>query len=385
MKRFALVLAASLAACFSPDDILIVDGTVASPEPAGQRVRLLRGKPDERNLLCGGFAPFKEAVTDADGGYSFEVFRAQAQGLTEGVGDRCFRAEVEFASGARSSTTVQRLIGPVSLPPLLDWRPGLQLDAGLVTFAPVAPLTDGSSPEGDQVTHRLEARTADGGLAWRQDDRVLLVTGAEAPRPSRVPLTFDDAALVEDEALTLRLRARVVFVQSGEVLFGGALGFAAPVEVEAAEAVLVAGRSAPPTRGLPCPGYGSPCALTDGALEPREPVGPSAALSLDFPTPLVPRWLVVRGLETESPLLGVQLTGVDGGAVLQSQYLAPESLWDPVDAPRDVPLPDGGVLRWGEARLRFLAIPLDAGVPVAGVRVSEPVGLRRAAELSVLE
>lgn len=384
MKRLGLVLLGTLAACFSPDDLLIVDGRVASPEPAGQVVRLLRGRP-AGGAACGDYRSFKETVTDADGGFSFEVFRAQAQALVEGLEDRCFRAEVDFSSGARASTVVLRLFGPETLPVLPDWRPAMSLDAGSLFFTPVAPLPAEEALDGEQVTHRLEARTVDGGLAWRQDDRVLVVAGREEPRAVRVPLTFDEALLVEDEALTLRLRGRVVGMFEAEGPFGGGRGFANPVEVEASEAIAVAARAAPPTRGLPCADYGSPCALTDGALAPQEPERSGNALVLELPTPLAARWLVLRGLETESPLLGVQLTGVDGGAVLQSQYLAPESLWDPVDAPRDVPLPDGGVRRAGEERLRFVAIPLDAGAPVTRVRVSEPVGLRRAAELSVLE
>jgi hypothetical protein len=336
-------------------------------------------------VSCGDYRPFKESLTDADGGYAFEVFRAQAQGLTEGVGDRCFRAEVEFRSGSRASTVLPRLYGPETLPGLPDWQPAMTLDAGVLAFTPVAPLPAEETLDGEQLTHRLEARTADGGLAWAQDDRLLRVAGLEAPRAERVPLTFDDAVLVEDEAVTVRLRARVVGVVEAEGPFGGGRGFGSPVEVDGAGTLSLPARAAPPTRGLPCVGFGAPCALTDGALEPREPAGQVTALALDFPTPLVPRWLVVRGLEVDSPLLGVQLLALDGGVAAQAQYLAAESLWDPVAAPRDEPLPDGGVLRQGEARLRFLAIPLDAGVPVGGVRVTEPVGLRRAAELSVVE
>ncbi len=389
MKRLVLLLLAMSAGCFGPDDIFIVDGRVTSPEPAEQVVRLLRGKPDQQGTgICGELKPFKDAITNADGGFVFEVFRAQAQSLTGFTTNFCFRVEAQFASGSRATTVVPQLFGPQTLPDLPDWRPLMQLDAGVVAFAPLSPLPEVEGFEGTQLTHRLEARTADGGLAWRADDRVMAF-GERTPQ--RVPLRFDEAVLAEDEAVTVRLRARLT-APVDEAPGGPGPGpgeprrsFAPVVEAEAGEALVVAGRAAPPSRGLSCAPLPAPCALTDGELTPVELGEGVTTVVLDLPTPLAVRWVVLRGLETTAGILAVQLGTADGGVAPFVQQVLPQSLWLPVTEVVHVPLPDGGVLGLGEPEPIFVAVPLPAGEPAWRVQVSVPGGVRRLAEVSVLE
>lgn len=381
MKRPFAFFAVALAGCFSPDDIFVLDGTVASAQPAGNVVRMLRGRPQEPDS-CAQYAAFKETRTNADGRYVFEVFRAQAQGLTDGRDDRCFKIEVEFASGSRASAGLRRLFGPETMPVLPDWRPGMWLDAGTLGFTPIVVPLPGDTLEGDLVTHRLEARTEDGGLAWRQEDLVAEVSD-EVVDPRRVPLTFEPALLVEDQALTLRLRANVLARPvEGSRDFGGR-ALALPVEVEAGELLRLPARSAPPSRGSPCEGV--VCALTDGdyrasllsSLSPTE-------VTVTFAAPLTPRWVVLRGLVQFGGPLELQLTGADGGTVFSQPVPFLGFSWPTADPLADSELEDGG-LSTHEGRTRFVAVPIDAGVLASGLRLGGTVRVPWLGEVSVLE
>jgi hypothetical protein len=385
MRRVLLGLVAAVvaSACFSPDDILIVKGAVTSSEPEGQPVRLLRGRQGESRGDCEGLRDFKETRTDATGAYSFDVFRAQAQSLSDFSPIFCFRLEAVFRSGARARVELPALLGPITLPTLPDWQSGLSLDGdGGVRFSSALPLPADERLEGVQLTHRLEGLLADGGVSWRQDDRVLSI---ERMAPERVPLFFAPEVLVEDEPVTLGLRARVEpRVEPDEDPLGGSrliLGF----EVFAPESVALPPRAAPLSRGVPCPPLLEPCPFTDGLVGREQVVGALTRLSLELPAPGAPRWLVLRGLETPAPLVAVELGFEDGGASTPLQHALPVSLWGIAEGGGLIALPDGGVLPGPADVASWSVVRLPDAADVARVTLSAPLGIGGLGELSLVE
>lgn len=389
MRRALLaVVAAACAGCPSPDDIFVLKGSVVSDTPEGQRVRLLRGKQSEGRAgtaPCDGLRDFKEAVTDAEGRFGFDVFRAQAQSLNDFGSGFCFLVEAGFTSGARATVELPLLFGPVDLPELPDWRSELALDDDAVRFTPVLPLPAEETFAGPQVTHRLEGRLADGSLAWQADDRLFDFAQQAL---TRATLRFDPAVLVEDEPVTLRLRARVdlpVEGGGGGPFGGGA--FVLGYEAEAPEALALPARSSPASRGLPCPPLLEPCPFTDGSFEVLEPVGALTGVSVELPVPATPRWLVVRALETSAPLVGVVGGLSDGGVTAPMQHVLPVSAWAPGFGGGGgvIELPDGGLLPVPGSVAAWTALPLAFDEPVTSVRLSVPLGVDRLAEVSLVE
>lgn len=389
-RRWLAMLAVALAlpACLNPDDIFPVQGTVASAGPvAGQVVRLLRRPRLAPYGGCDGtgLGPFKEAVTDADGGYGFEVFRAQALSLNTGLtGGYCMRAVAEFPSGSVAWNDFPYFIqAPTVVAPLRDWRAAPRLEAEVLAFEPVLPWPDdaggldGSVPA--QLEHQVVVLTGDGGVLWKEADRSYdLDTGASA----RVALRLDGARL-EDFAGVASLRARL----DEPVEFPG-LGFGAVAtasELRAGQALPVAGTRAPPSRGLPCPEVGTPCPLTDGDLTVVDAGGvEEVTLALATPGPLSA--VVLRGVSAASREVTLLLGQVDGGTLPPLVHLLPLTAFDQRPQYPEPVFVDGGLVFPPEPAVGLYAVVgLDAGEPVARVTLRFPGGLRSVAEVSLAE
>ncbi len=382
MRRALLILPLVLGGCFNPDDILPVHGSLTSPDPVeGQVVRLLRDPAGAREASCTEAKPFKETTADEAGNFSFDVFRAQAIKLT-GQGVFCFRVETTFASGSTVFTDIVGLSGEVTLPPFPDWRAAPSRVDGVLRFEPFAPLPEVESFEGDQLVHRAEWVTADGGLAWLVDDRVMAlnpVTNEVAP--TRQPMAFDDFAL-EDFSGAVALNARFTVTEENEGPFGSNI---TTIEARSGQTLQVAGTRTPFSRGIPCPPVGTPCFLTDGDLSPVD-AGGAQGVALAFATPTSVSAVVIRGAETETSLMGLQLVDADGGTLPIVQKLLPTSLWN-AGVPNFTlrPLPDGGLEFGPRADARFVTITFDAGVALREVRIGFVNGVERAAEISLFE
>jgi hypothetical protein len=374
-----------LTGCFNPDDILPVHGTLTSVDPvAGQVVHLLRDPVAESGPTCSEAKPFKEIAADDSGNYSFDVFRAQATKLT-GNGQFCFRVDTAFASGSTVFTDIMGLSGDRALPPFPDWRAQPQRTGGVLYFDPIAPLPADEMAAGDQLTHRAEWFTDDGGLAWVTDDRVGEVDLANmgALVVKRVPMPFDDVTL-EDFSGAVRLRAQVTIVEADIGPFGGG---ATTYEAASGQALPLSGSRVPLSRGLACPALGSPCPLTDGDLTPVDAGSdPFFKVTLTLPAPATLSSIVIRGAETESTLLGVQLVGADGGVLALVQKVLPVTMWSsgvPKFSRR--PRRDGGIVLEPQSEARFVTINVDAGVPISEVRIGFGGTVERISEVSLFE
>ncbi len=378
----SLLLLLVLPACFNPDDILPVHGSVVSPDSVeGQAVRLLRDPMALEAASCEGAKPFKQTTTDETGNFSFDVFRAQATKLS-GDGTFCFRVETSFPSGGSAFSDILALFGEEKLPPFPDWRAQPRRVDGALHFEPLAPLAEPETAfEGDQLVHRSEWLTEDGGLAWAADDRVLgfdEVSGGVTP--TRQAMGLDDYAL-EDFSGVVTMNARLT--RPGEER--GAFGTTPQtIEVRSGEKLALTGTRRPISRGLSCPAVGTPCPLTDGDLTPVDAGSQFFTLSLASPSSVSA--VVVRGVETESLLMGVLLFDADGGSLPIVQHVLPTSLWN-AGVPTFVlkPQPDGGVEFSPKSDPRFFTVTFDAGVPVSEVRVGFASAVDRISEISLFE
>jgi hypothetical protein len=382
----SLVLISSTG-CLNPDDILPVHGTLTSEDAVeGQVVRLLRDPVATRGANCAGAQAFKETTADAEGRFSFEVFRAQAMAVS-GVGTFCLRVETTFASGTTVSTDIMSLTGLVTLPPFSDWRAQPTRVDGVLRFEPAAPLPMMESIEGGQVVHRAEWRTEDGGLVWAAEDRGLMPdeTTERGFVPTRVPVAFDELALEDfSGVVTLHARVRVVAEENG--LFGIA---AANLELRSGQTLTFTGSRTPLSRGLPCPPLGSPCPLTDGDLtmiDAGTSVSRGTGLGLVLPVPSTVSTLVLRGVSTRAQQLGVQLVDADGGTLPIVQKTIPPSVWSQFVPNFEFrPRPDGGVDFVPLPDPRFFTFTFDAGIQVKEVRVGFAGGVDQLSEVSLFE
>lgn len=380
-----LVAIASLSGCFNPDDIFPVHGSITSPDSvSGQSVRLLRDSSIEAAQLptCSEAKPFKETTTDEAGNFSFDVFRAQAQKLT-GFGQFCFRVETTFPSGTTAFSDV-RIDSELTLPPFPDWRAQPSRVDGVLHFEPLAPLQAEESFEGDQLSHRAEWVTGDGGLAWVVDDHFFASDGSA---PVRQPMGFEDVVL-EDFSGSVRLTARLTKVTSGVGPFGGG---SSTIEVRSGQTLALTGTRPPISRGLPCPPLETPCPLTDGDLTEADAGVQTVTLTFPLPTPLSA--VVVRGAVSHgngsniSPsAMAVLLMDPDGGVLSFVEQPTPLSLWNG-GAPSMVRRPrrDGGVDFELQSDPRYVVIPLDGGM-VGSVSVWLLAGgVDRISEVSLFE
>jgi hypothetical protein len=374
--RGSLLLFVLLSACFNPDDILPVKGTITSPDPVeGQVVRLLRESRIEGNQTCANATAFKETTVKADGAYTFDVFRAQAQKLT-GFGQFCFRLETTFASGSSAFTDFE-LQSELQVPTIPDWRPSPLIVDEEVFFTPVKPRVSPEDPS-EILVHRARFVTADGGVAWERDDRLFDLTTQLPVRFIGVPLPTE---ALEDFSGSLDFVARLTVTGESTGPFGD--DRSKLVEFRANQPRALSGTRTPFSRGLACPPFAAPCPLTDGALT-RTPGNAATRVVFFLPAPTPVSTIVLRGVETGVPLMGVLLGDADGGLVGQVQHELPTSTWS--QFPEFVPLEgDGGV---PEFRLvlpaAYSTIRLDGGV-VSAVVLTFPQGLDAISEVSLFE
>lgn len=387
MRTLAFLSCAVLCACQqNPDEILPIHGRVSSRAApvAGQSVQLLRrvrASGDYRTPCTSEeLLPFKEALVDDDGGYRFQVFRAEGQSLSPGT-EICFRVETTFASGSRASSEPSGLLFDTPIATLRDWPSTPTLDAGIVVFEPVVPLPPDSflpfEPRptldelGTQLEHALSFEN-DSGVIWRMNDsRTQLSDGGAFL--FHVPLVLDDTR-VEDFSGFARVTATLTdFTERTQYLFyDSTLG---PVRLRPPSDPFVTGTFVPPSRGLPCPPFDSPCPFTDGALEVVDG-GLASSLSLELVPPRDVRLLVLRDVALYSAALDVELTLEDGGL----WSLRDDSRVGLIGQPFSMRLPDGG---YANLATSYRAITLDAGAPAHIVTLKFPNGLVWLRELSV--
>ena len=381
MWRF-VVLTLACAACTNPDDILAAHGSVSSVDPVdGQVVRLLLHIDEHPTWFLVGEldslpTPLKETRADAEGKFGFEVFRVETRRA------RWFRVETTFPSGSDAWSDLDFYGPETRLPPLLDWRAAPSLDGGVLHFDPPVPWPDELTP-GVELTHREQLVTSDGGLAWQAEDRFQVPDeSAEYPgsyQLAREPLVMDEPRL-EDFEGTLSLSAYLLDSnQDAAFLFSGVL----PTRMRAAERLALRGTRVPLSRGLECPELATPCPLTDGALTEVD-AGMIDAVSFKLATPAVVSAVVLRGAWVVEDLIRVVLAQDDGGiggeftgTVRSGDLGAFGSGGSP-----QMRLQDGG---WGQLKLTYLVIPLDAGTPTSRVTLEFPGGLARIQEVSVFE
>ena len=373
--RARVLLLLVLSGCFNPDDIFPLHGSVTSPDPVvGQPVRLLRDAVIDGHSRCDEATAFKELAVDETGTFSFDVFRAQAQQLT-GFGQFCFRAQTQFPSQSSAFSDL-RLDAEITLPPFPDWRAQPRREEGVVRFEPMAPLPAEETLEGDQLVHRAQLVTDDGGTAWVMDDRFI---SPETGLLLRSPMSLDDFAL-EDFSGAVRLEGQLATVSADLGPFGGS---SSTLEARSGERLALVGNRVPVSRGLACPTLGTPCPLTDGDLTSAD-AGLAQALTLTLASPAPLSAVVVRGVETDALLVGVLLKGSDGGALPLVQLVLPTSTWNGgTPAPMGRPGRDGGVEFQQQFTARYFVINLDAGVPISSVTVGFAGGVSRVAELSL--
>jgi hypothetical protein len=379
MRALALVSLVVLGGCFNPDDIFPLKGTVESVAPVeGQVVRLLRSTTAGNFGPCTGSdaKPFKETVAAADGRYSFDVFRAQAQSLTN-FSSSCFRVEATFASGSQAWSAFT-LSGETEVAPLRDWRAHPRVEADVLVLDPPFPYPMAAMDPSEQVTTldlRGQLFTADGGLVWQVDDQLIPLDGGAA---ERVPMPLEGYAL-EDFASSVKATAFI-----NEPRMSGVLSFGDSVfstTLVAGEPLVLQGTKTPVSRGAACSSVTTPCPLTDGELTVVE-VDFREALTIDWGEDKPVSALVLRGVETGLPGLQVTFTQVDGGAGFNGFFVLPVSARQQV--PEVVRLPDGG-FDFPTAGSFYSVLAIDGGAPSSKVTLRFPAGVTRAAEISVFE
>jgi hypothetical protein len=357
----------------NPDELLPIHGSAISGDaPAvGQTVRLRRGVRNQRNASSCDFADaaFKEARVQQDGGYRFQVYRAEGQPLNNAA-QFCFRVETTFPSGSSAWSDLNALLLDNPVAPLRDWQTVPYVDGGRVVFEPVIPLPPDDfrsfqdpTPPARQLDHEVEL-VSDAGTIWRtSDDRFDLVDGGA--RYERQPLQLDEER-VEDFAGVLQLRATLTdYTLRSQYAF---YDLSLPgVVMRPPLDPLVQGATVPLSRGLPCPPFASPCPFTDGSLElvdgGREP-----SLVVVLPATTALRTLLLRDL------------GVFRGEVHVEQTLEDGGLWSTIDgtvtgsrgiSSEFITLPDGGFAGLTNS---YRAIDLDAGAAVTRVTLTFPNG-----------
>ncbi len=355
-----LALLLTLSGCFNPDDIFVLRGSADAP--GSQLVELRRAQATGGRAQCDDGAPFMQTKVDSDGGFSFEVLRAQTRHL--GSGDRnCLRIQTSFASGARAHADIFAAEFVTTVARFIDWQPDVHRDGGewLVSSAmPSLMNAQGRS----FVAHRLVLETDDGGIAWAADDLVRFRSPTtQLPPTTRLALR-DDLAAWNEFAGTLTVKAQYFDRPSSSLDVVNVDLDGTVVEVHARHRVAFDGGFVPPSRGVECPPLASPCALTDGVLESFWIQEPSFTLKFDAPRSV--HRAVLRGVYQQQ---ATQLSGEleDGGVV--DLGIAPVSSrvfevpWRPFPLPR--PQGDGGVLFVPSPE--FIIVDLDAGAPLRSV------------------
>jgi hypothetical protein len=369
---FMSVIAAS--GCFNPDDIFPLHGQVVSAGGVeGLEVQLLRAQEAEITGACESeFKPFKTTTTDADGNFTFEVFRAQTQSLGQ-RGFFCFRVRVTFGSGTVAETDLQAVAGETQLSKFYDWQPNARLENGVVVLTP--PF-DVNAVDGGTLTQRTNFET-DGGLAWVVDD-VYFDSFTQTPLPAR-PMPFGE---LEAEDFVGELTFDAVAgerLDDGIGVFGG-FSFNA-VRITPAQRIAVTGTRTPLSRGATCSALATPCPLTDGLLEPVE-LGARSALTIDLGTAKQVSNVVFRELEVGAPIIVAQFFDADGGLALTQQGTFDYSQRALSSLPRRRNR-DGGMMVSFGATEAWPVVSLDGGVLAKKVTFQFPGGVNSVLEISL--
>ncbi len=385
MWRF-VVITLACAGCTNPDDILAVHGSVASVDPVeGQVVRVLRYLyPLEYQFVpnaCSLATPLKEVRADAEGNYSFELFRVETRNAI------CFRVDAHFPSGSVAWSEFGSYAPETQLPVLLDWRAALGLDGGVLQFDPPVPWPDDLPPVrigavthvGIQLAHQEQLLTIDGGVAWQAEDRFPLLDGGSeylGYQLEREPLVLD-AIRLEDFEGKLRLNAYLFDPDEETPLFSSGT-FA--TRMTAGDQLALHGTLVPVSRGLACPEVATPCPLTDGELAEVD-AGMINEVSFKLTTPEILSAVVLRDAWVADDVVHVVLTQSDGG--LGGEFEATVRKPDPSAFPSGVSyvrISDGG---YAAFRPNYMVIPLDAGTSTSRVTLQFPSGLARIKEVSL--
>ncbi|MBL8912610.1 MAG: hypothetical protein JNM17_18095 [Archangium sp.] len=376
MRRALIFMSVLAAGCFNPDDIFPIHGQVVSPQGVeGLTVELLRATDTGFNGSCEDAKAFKTTTTDAEGKFTFEVFRAQSMKLG-GSGQFCFRARVAFPSGTVASTDVGGIFTEMTLSKFHDWEPNARLENGELKFSPLFAVED-AEDAGDTLSHRAEFTTSDGGLAWVADDLFTEFGDGMSPPPvTRAPMKFD-ARQVEDFSGELVFSA--AFSERLGEEFGPFGSFnSTTVNVVAAQRLPVMGTTVPLSRDAGCP-PARPCPLTDGALAVAD-LGSRNAVTLELPAPVLVSSVVLRELENSAPVIIATFFDEDGGTVLTQQHTYSFPVQSLSQPPRR--LRDGGV-SFGSVPPAWTVIELDAGVTAKRVTFGFPASARSVAEISL--
>jgi hypothetical protein len=392
MKRACLLIACFVSGCFNPDDIFPVEGRLISDGGVGgQRVELFRGEVPTWKGGCPSPRALKEFNAEADGTFTLDVFRAQAQRLgTAGLasvtggeqpGGFCFQAKTRFESATEVVATFRNVNAEYQLPPLTDWIANVSPGAVFYRFELATPPAP-SRPGGFAEAARVELVTEDGSLAW-----------AHAVRSSFSPdgglrsafVTFTDEQL---EDFTAALQPVMRFGYAGIIVSPGQHEDVT-VDLRAGRPFPVQGDTIPFSRGLSCPPFADPCPLTDGKLD-RVDGGSVPQVSLRWSLPRRLSMVLLRGVETGPASVTARSLGADGGTAARGNELWAANRWDiPVEFwPGDefVPLEDQlGPDRTAVMMPRFVSMTLYSAQPSVGLDLTFPGGLAGITEVSIFE
>lgn len=381
MRRLVLIFMSVLAAgCFNPDDIFPIHGQVVSARGVeGLTVELLRASETGFAGTCDGAKPFKTTTTDADGNFTFEVFRAQSMSLG-GMGQFCFRVRVAFPSGTVDTADLGGVFTETWLTKFRDWEPNARLENGELKFTPVYP-TEEADDAGYTLAHRAEFETTDGGLAWVLDDLFLDTFSAAEQQPAfvRRPMKFDSRQ-VEDFSGELVLSALTSErISDG---FGPLANISVTtVNMVASQRLPLSGTTVPLSRDAGCPSITRPCTLTDGDLQVAE-LGSRQSVTLELGAEAFVSSVVFRELEGGAPILSATFFDADGGTVRTDQFAYEFSQISLSTIPRPRQPRDGGEPFFGSAPA-WIVFDIDGGVTAKKVTFGFPAGVRSAAEISL--
>lgn len=365
------------AGCFNPDDIFPIHGQVVSPRGVeGLTVELLRAQQASFTGECDEAKEFKTTTTDAEGKFTFEVFRAQTTSLSQ-QGAFCFRVRVAFPSGTVDISDLSGIFSETQLGTFRDWEPNARVENGEVKFDAVYPVGQ-ADDAGDTLAHRAELQTSDGGVAWVFDDLFLTTVGTETTLVRR-PMLFDSRH-AED------FSGELVFSALVSERFDEGFGPLASasftlVRMQAAQRIPVTGTTVPFSRDAGCPTITRPCTLTDGELTSAS-LGSRQSVTLELGAPQLVSSVVLRELETSAPILVATFFDEDGGTVLTQQhaYDFPQMTLSTSQRPRRPR--DGGMLIFGSTPA-WTVIELDGGVTAKKLTLSFPAGAQSASEISL--
>lgn len=355
-----LALLLMLSGCFNPDDIFVLRGSASAP--TDQLVELRRAQTNAGRSQCDDAEPFKQTRLDADGGFIFEVFRAQTRHL--GSGDRnCLRVQTLFVSGARAHADIFSPEFVTTVDHFIDWQPELHRDGGEWSVSSAMPSLMNATGR-SFVAHRLVLETDDGGIAWAADDLVRFLSLTMETMPNVRVALRDDHAAWNEFAGTLAVKAQYLDRQSSSLDVVNVDLDGTIVEVRAPQRVVFDGGFVPPSRGVACPPLASPCPLTDGALEPFWVQVPS--FTLKFDAPLSVHRAVLRGVYQRQV---TQLFGEleDGGVVELGVVPMSARAFVVPERPFPFPLPQGDGGAFFVESPEFIVVDLDAGAPLRSV------------------